>query len=125
MLPIALALGCFMEQADLCVVQSLYGTNERLRICSRWIYRYIHTPWLNEDWCRQAGPIARSLSCSGVTVGLLASLRGVTQVCVSNIMRGRSVRLLNSCSEKVEQPPCIFGVANMQQSPTRPVTASM
>ena len=37
MLTIVLALAFSMEQADLGVVQSLYGTNYRMKICSRWI----------------------------------------------------------------------------------------
>ena len=37
MLTIVLVLALSMEQADLGVVQSLYGTNERMRSCSRWI----------------------------------------------------------------------------------------
>lgn len=42
MLTIVLALAFSMEQADLGVVQSLYGTTERLRICSSWIDTVTH-----------------------------------------------------------------------------------
>ena len=42
MLTIVVALAFSMEQADLGVVQSLYGTNECMRTCSRCIDSHIH-----------------------------------------------------------------------------------
>ena len=66
MLTIVLALAFSMEQADLGVVQSLYGTTERFRICSRWIDEDIS--WL-ECYCN---PVADEQDpLPGVSVALL------------------------------------------------------
>ena len=49
MLTVVLALAFAMEQADLGVVQSLYGRNKRMNSCSPWSDTITLKSWLNVD----------------------------------------------------------------------------